>query len=38
MTTAAIPSARVDVRAGRDQVAHVSEPGVVAQVLRDSLE
>jgi pimeloyl-ACP methyl ester carboxylesterase len=38
LTAAAIPGARVHVLAGHGHVAHVSEPGVVAQVLRDWLE
>jgi pimeloyl-ACP methyl ester carboxylesterase len=38
LTAAAIPGARVHVLAGYGHVAHVSEPGVVAQVLRDWLE
>ena len=35
---AAIPGARVQVLAGHGHVAHVSEPGLVAQVLRNWLE
>ena len=38
LTAAAIPGARVHVLAGHGHVAHVSEPGVVAQVLRNWLE
>ncbi len=38
LTAAAIPGARVHVLAGHGHVAHVSEPGVVAEVLRDWLE
>ena len=38
LTAAAIPGAHVHVLAGHGHVAHVSEPGVVAQVLRDWLE
>jgi pimeloyl-ACP methyl ester carboxylesterase len=38
LTAAAIPGARVHVLAGHGHVAHVSEPGLVAQVLRDWLE
>jgi pimeloyl-ACP methyl ester carboxylesterase len=38
LTAAAIPGARVHVLAGHGHVAHVSEPGVVAQVLRNWLD
>jgi pimeloyl-ACP methyl ester carboxylesterase len=38
LTAAAIPGARVHVLAGHGHVAHVSEPGLVAQVLRNWLE
>src|SRR5829696_3307969 len=38
MTAAAIPGAHVQVLAGHGHVAHVSEPGLVAQVLRNWLE
>ena len=38
LTAAAIPGARVHVLTGHGHVAHVSEPGVVAQVLRNWLE
>jgi pimeloyl-ACP methyl ester carboxylesterase len=38
LAAAAIPGARVHVLAGHGHVAHVSEPGVVAQVLRNWLE
>jgi pimeloyl-ACP methyl ester carboxylesterase len=38
VTAAAIPGARVHVLAGHGHVAHVSEPGLVAQVLRNWLE
>jgi hypothetical protein len=34
LTAAAIPGARVHVLAGHGHVAHVSEPGIVAEVLR----
>jgi pimeloyl-ACP methyl ester carboxylesterase len=37
VTAAAIPGARVHVLTGHGHVAHVSEPGVVAQVLRNWL-
>jgi len=37
-TAAAIPGARVHILAGHGHVAHVSDPGLVAQVLRDWLE
>ena len=38
LAAAAIPGARVHVLAGHGHVAHVSEPGLVAQVLRNWLE
>jgi pimeloyl-ACP methyl ester carboxylesterase len=38
VTAAAIPGARVRVLTGHGHVAHVSEPGVVAQVLRNWLQ
>jgi pimeloyl-ACP methyl ester carboxylesterase len=38
VTAAAIPGARVHVLTGHGHVAHVSEPGVVAQVLRNWLQ
>jgi pimeloyl-ACP methyl ester carboxylesterase len=38
MTAAAIPGAHVHVLAGHGHFAHVSDPGLVAQVLRDWLE
>ena len=38
VTAAAIPGARVRVLTGDAHVAHVSEPGVVAQVLRNWLQ
>ena len=38
LTAATIPGAHVHVLAGHGHVAHVSEPGVVAQVLRNWLE
>ena len=38
LTAAAIPGARIHVLAGHGHVAHVSEPGLVAQVLRNWLE
>ena len=37
-TAAAISGARVHVLEGHGHVAHVSDPGLVAQVLRDWLE
>jgi pimeloyl-ACP methyl ester carboxylesterase len=38
MTAAAIPGAHVHVLAGHGHFAHVSDPGLIAQVLRDWLE
>ena len=38
LTAAAIPGARVHVLAGHGHVAHVSEPGIVAEVLRNWLK
>jgi pimeloyl-ACP methyl ester carboxylesterase len=38
LTAAAIPGARVHILAGHGHVAHVSEPGIVAEVLRDWLK
>jgi len=38
MTAAAIPGAYVHVLAGRGHFAHVSDPGLVVQVLRHWLE
>ena len=38
LTATAIPGAHVHVLAGHGHVAHVSDPGLVAQVLRDWLE
>jgi pimeloyl-ACP methyl ester carboxylesterase len=38
LTAAAIPGARVHVLAGHGHVAHVSEPGIVAAVLRNWLK
>jgi len=38
LTAAAIPGARVHILAGHGHVAHVSDPGLVAEVLRDWLE
>ena len=38
LTAAAIPGARVHILVGHGHFAHVSEPGVVAQVLRSWLE
>jgi pimeloyl-ACP methyl ester carboxylesterase len=38
LAATAIPAARVHVLAGHGHVAHVSEPGLVAQVLRNWLE